>query len=361
MVILYIHNLLNYHDPAPAAKAPTTLADLISFFLAYTGNLVSIFPVPDLVSWAHVIGALLIALLTVSSVAAIKTCRGKPEWSSTVIWLCFAAYQIVGGGLVTLTRHTFGVAYPVMGASRYVLATSFLPVAIIALGAVAMRALRSRLPVGLTWYSSLLCAVTAVLAICLVIRAGQIPGSLAAFSDSHRLEMNGKVAMAAANMMNLQAYRNIYPRDDWKDFQGLSAFITPRAEFPPMWDSNFVMRLAGAVANQQNFAGFVDTFAVRDGKLSLSGWAYLKAQQKPADAVITLAVPPSGKATLINVAFLSQRRPDVSKSMGNPEAMDTGWATEIAAPLPNTGSIIRSFAYDADTGQAYLLVGEGVL
>jgi hypothetical protein len=173
--------------------------------------------------------------------------------------------------------------------------------------------------------------------------------------------MNGKVAMAAANMMNLQAYRNIYPRDDWKDFQGLSAFITPRAEFPPMWDSNFVMRLAGAVANQQNFAGFVDTFAVRDGKLSLSGWAYLKAQQKPADAVITLAVPPSGKATLINVAFLSQRRPDVSKSMGNPEAMDTGWATEIAAPLPNTGSIIRSFAYDADTGQAYLLVGEGVL
>jgi hypothetical protein len=358
---LHIYNLLNFHNP-PLAEGSVTMLELAGFFLGYTGNLVLGFPATALISWAQVVGAMLLIFLGLSVVAAIKSCRGKPEWNAIAIWLCLAGYQLFAGVLVTLARHHLGATYPVE-ASRYVLSTSFLPVVTVAIAMVAMRAFRWSLPGSLSWYSGLLCAVTAVLAICLVIRAEQMPGNLAAFRKCYRQELRGKVALAAANLVNLKEYRGIYPWPDPDSFRRIGAFVTQVAGFPPMWDDAFIRKLASVTANPQEPGGYMDRFALHDGKLTLEGWAYLKARHEPADAVIILAVSPSGpgSAELLGVAFPEQIRTDVASAVGSPDAVQTGWTADITAPLPETGTVIRSFAYDAESGQVIPLLGDRAL
>ena len=356
MAALYAHNLSNYIEPAPAATQPVTVRELASFFLAYTGNLVLGFPAPALVPWAHAIGAILLIFLGLSIFAAIKTSRGKPEWNAIVVWLCLAAYQLTAGALVALTRHTFGVTY-LMDASRYVQAASFLPVATVAIAIVAARALRYQLPRNLLWYTGLLCMITAFLTACLVIRAGQFPGTLALLRHSYRQELKGKVALAAADLVKMEEYRYVYPRDDWQAFRRLSAFLALKAWLPPMWDDRFVQSLAKSKVDPLGAAGYIDDVAVHDGRLSVRGWAYLRARQEAADAVIIIALPSSGPARILSVAFPSQERPDVAAAVGNPNAGATGWAGEIPGSLPETGTLISAFAYDANTGKAYSLSG----
>ena len=160
------------------------------------------------------------------------------------------------------------------------LSSSFLPVVTVALAMVAVRAFHFSLPCGLSWYSGLLCTVTAFLAICLVIRAEQIPGDLATFRNCYRQQLRGKVALAAANLVNLPEYRGIYP--SWSDpegFRRIGAFITETAGFPPQWDDGFIQKLASIAVNPQEAGGYIDDFALQNGKLSLRGWACWRSSE----------------------------------------------------------------------------------
>jgi hypothetical protein len=358
---LHVYNLLTYHYPLPAGEGPVTVRAMASFFLAYTGNLVLGFPAEPLISWAHGIGAILLMFLGLSTVAACKSCRAKPEWTAVTIWLCLAGYQLLAGGLVTLARHSLGANYPVE-ASRYVLSASFLPVATVAIAIIAVRALRCKRPFSLSWYSGLLCSVTAVLAICLVIRAAQTPGMLAAIRQSYKQQLRGSVALAAADLMSLPEYRGVYPHADWEGFRSVGAFVTRRAGLPPMWDNNSILKLASLTTNSTDACGAMDRLALREGRLSIGGWAYLKARQEPADAVIILAVPPAGSspAKLLAIAFPEAPRLDVATLIGT-EAVATGWTADIPTSNAPTGTLIRSFAYDVKSGDFCPLPGDRTL
>lgn len=364
MTVLYIHNFLTYQNPSPPSTQPASLFNLASFFLAYNGNLVLGFPSAAPLSWEHGIGTILLIFVALSIAAAIKICHGKPEWGAIIVWLCLAAYEVLSASLVTLFRHTFGLHY-LMEASRYVIATSFLPVATVAIALVTLRALRYRLPDNIRLYSVLLCTVTAFLAICMVVRAGQIPENLASFQSRSMSEHQGKVAVAAANLISLKEYRNIFEmwlgQDESPRFRELSNFITQKGERPTMWDADFIRQLAASPVNPQQTAGFVDRWAVQGGRLSLFGWAYLKERQEPAHGVIIIAIPPNGTAILLGVAFPSAERHDVADALQTPDALNTGWTAEIAGPLPESGTAIRCFAYDADSGKAYPLGGQKIL
>jgi hypothetical protein len=359
---LHVYNLFTYHYPLPAGEGPVTFLAMASFFLAYTGNLVLGFPAEPLISWALAIGAIVLMFLGLSVVAACKSCRAKPEWTAVTIWLCLAGYQLLAGGLVTLARHSLGANYPVE-ASRYVLSASFLPVAAVAIAIIAVRAFRYKRPFNLSWYSGLLCSVTAVLAICLIIRAAQTPGTLAAIRNSYKQQLRGSVALCAANLVSLPEYRGVYPRTDWEGFRRVGAFVTRYAGLPPMWDDNFIRNLASLTNHSLDSIGAMDKLALREGKLSIGGWAYLKARQEPADAVIILAVPPAGSspAKLLAIAFPDAPRLDVAALIGNPDAVATGWNADIPVFLPQTGTLIRSFAFDVKSGEFCPLPGDRTL
>ena len=70
-------------------------------------------------------------------------------------------YSIAAGGLVALGRAHFGQVYAVE-ATRYVLASSFLPIASVALGALIASSLAGQVPARLYHYSWVLAATVAL-------------------------------------------------------------------------------------------------------------------------------------------------------------------------------------------------------
>jgi hypothetical protein len=262
--------------------------------------------------------------------------------------------------LVSLGRHGFGVQYAVE-ASRYVLSSAMFPVAITVLACISVAQFGKQLPRAAAWYSVMLAALTLLVTASLVIRAGQAPTAWAAFRISHVNELKGKVAISAANFMELREYRNIFPRDDWDRFRTLANFITNEAGLrPEMWDDRFVQKLAETAPGKGQY-GFVDQISGDADKIVVRGWAYLEDRREAADAVIITGANGGGRPRLLAVAFPSQARTDVAATQSDP-TLETAWVATIARPpSPDGAGVIRCYAYDAEDGRVHALQGRSAL
>jgi hypothetical protein len=353
-----IQGFFAYHSPAPSAK--TSLRVLVSFFLAYTGNLVLGFPGPRLVTWAHVMGLLTILVFCAATAGAVKACYGTETWPVVVVWLCLGVYGTAAGLLVSLARHGFGVSYAV--ASRYVLYSAVFPVAASALACICIAQSRTQLPQAAAWYSVALTALTVLVTASLIIRGGQMPTAWGAFRLSHSNELKGKVALSAANFLNLPEYHNIFPHDDWNRFRTLANFVTTEAGLQPgMWDDRFVQKLADTVPENRPY-GFVDRIVVDADKIVVRGWAYLEDRREAGDAVILTAGTAGGRARLVAVAFPSEARPDVAAATQSDPDLQTGWVVTVPrASFSGAPTMIHCYAYDAESGRVQPLKGPTTL
>jgi hypothetical protein len=151
--------------PAPVgANGPSSARIIFEFFLAYTGNLASLATAAVPVRWAQLAGAALLAFFAAALALAWREFRGKPQRAALVmVWGSVGVYSIAAGALAALGRHRFGVAYAVES-SRYVLASSFLPVACVVLGAMVVGALAATVPRRLHLYSWALCGTVMLVA-----------------------------------------------------------------------------------------------------------------------------------------------------------------------------------------------------
>jgi hypothetical protein len=263
-----------------------------------------------------------------------------------------AAYCIIAALLVAFARRSFGVGYAVES-SRYVLSSSFLPSAALALGAIAL----PRVSENARLHAALLSCAVALLSACAVIRAAQTPTITGAFRESYFSELAGKVAISAADHIRLSQYRRIFPWDDWEKFRSLSRFLTRRTGYTPaMWDAAFVERLASAKPTTAH-CGFFDAQRVTPDLIRVHGWAYLPDRRERAHAVVVMASSSVVHPRIAAVAFTGIPRPDVSAAIKQPDAESTGWSIDIPAS-GLSGSVIRSFAYNADTGHVCRLPGE---
>jgi hypothetical protein len=356
---IYTQGFFAYHSPAPSAK--TSLRVLVSFFLAYTGNLVLGYPEPGLVTWAHVMGLLIILVFCAATAGAVKACYGTETWPVVVVWLCLGVYGISAGVLVSFARHGFGVSYAVES-SRYVLYSAMFPVAASALACICIAQSRARLPQGTAWYSVSLTALTVLVTASLVIRGGQTPTAWGAFRLSHSNELKGKVALSAANFLELPEYRYIFPHDDWNRFRTLANFITTEAGLRPgMWDDRFVQKLADTVPETRPY-GFVDRIALDTDKIQLRGWAYLQDRREASDAVIVTAGTAGERARLMAVVFPSEARWDVAAATQSDPDLQTGWVATLPRKSFSSGAaVIHCYAYDAESGRVQPLRGPTTL
>lgn len=350
---IYVQGFFTYDSPAPAAKAGVRV--LVSFFLAYTGTLVQGFTGPGIVTWAQVMGLLIILVFCAAAAGAVKTCYGTDAWPVVVVWMCLGVYAICSGMLVSLARHGFGVAYAVE-ASRYVLASAVLPVAAAALACICIARSRTQLPRAAVWYSAALAALTVLVTASLVIRGGQTSTALGSFRFGRVNELRAKVAISAANLVQLPEYRNIFPKDDWNRFRTLANFITTEAGLrPEMWDGRFIQKLAETAPETGQY-GFIDQVTADADKIEMRGWAYLEDRRELADAVIVTAVNAGEQARLLAVVFPSQGRPDVAIAIRIDPELQTGWVATIPrASLSGGVDGIRCYAYDAETGRVHAL------
>jgi hypothetical protein len=331
--------LLDRHSSAPTGFLG--LGAVSHFYLAYTGNLVALSADPPPVAMAERVGAALLLFFTIATVLALLRLRGKPQRPAAFVWCAMGLYGAGSGVLVALGRHQFGISYA-LEASRYVLASCFLPIACMALGCILTAVLAAEAPSRPYVYSGVLCGTIALTLSGAVFRILQTDRAQQLMEHTHYWNLGGKVALAAANLLPVPEYRHIYPSDNWDDFKMSANFLNRRGWLdPPLWDQAFVVALAAPRRTEETGFGRVDkTETLPDGRIRLSGWAYLADRDRRADAVIILGTQPSPARTLRVVVGSS-----------GPAG---GWSGEIPGEW---GAAVHCFAYDAEAGRAHLLSG----
>ncbi len=106
-------------------------------------------------------------------------------------------------------------------------------------------------------------------------------------------------------------------------------------------------------AGNEAFCGFTDSVVMdMDGRIKLSGWAYLTSVHRPANAVVVTANI-AGVTRPIAVGFLTEIREDVGDIYGK-NARSSGWT--LAARLPEGATDIQAWAVNGVTGSMWPLV-----
>ena len=335
-----------------AACSPAAMA---SFFLAYTGNLVSMSLSPQPVFLAQGLGALLIVLFLAALWCEVRLATRAARRRVVLIWAVIGSFSLISGALATLARCSLGPTYP-LDASRYAQASAFLPIAVVILGAMALEDLAASAPLRWKPYSLLVSLLSVMVFIAVSARYGQARAAEALMQHTRFSELAGKVAALAVKEIPLPAYREIFPWDDPAGFLSSVEFLNRRGWLQPrVWDPRFVNSLPAGEDSPRT--GHIDAAAFGNTGLELRGWAYLPERRERAHAVIVTAAS-GGSPKIVGVAFTSQPRPDVYAATQQPETFATGWTISIAPESIPAGAArvsIRCYGYDAETGKAHLL------
>src|SRR5574340_359669 len=214
---VYVHGLAHYSNPSPPGTS-RTVAGVLLFFLTFTGNFVSHALSPQPVRLAQMAGLLLIALYVAAARMLLRHHDDAAQRRLVLIWTGLGGFTLLSGGLVSVARLGFGVAYA-MDASRYSLAACFLPIAATVLAAIAILSFARRLPVRLVAYSAMISGVSILFFIAVAARYMQAPAADRLLLHCRMWELQGKVALAGINLIDLPTYRNIFPRDNRDEFK----------------------------------------------------------------------------------------------------------------------------------------------
>lgn len=286
---------------AHTAHGGASLAVMAEFFLAYTGSITAQIAHPMPIRFAQAAGLALLAFF-----AALLVLGRNMDSRVRVIWGCMGCYSILAGAMTAVGRSGFGAGYA-LDASRYVLSSSFLPLACVALGSLLAAQAASRLPQRLGLYSWALSATVLLVAAGCGCRLLQTGRALALMCSQAGGQLAGKVALLACNLIHLPQYREIYPADDREEFKRCANYLNAAGRLSPrLWDESFLRRVAAlpaAVTAEQRVA--------------------------PGEAIMVLAT--GAVPRLVTVAF----------SPG-----------DIRVTQPAPGSSLRAFAYNARTGEA---------
>lgn len=343
-----------YKSPAPPGTCSG--AAIAWFFLAYTGNLVSLSLSPHPVFLAQGLGVLLIALFSAALYYEFHLAASLARRRVALIWALVGGLSLFSGVPVAFMRCSFGPSYP-LEASRYALASAFFPIAVVVLSAMALEDLTSDGRLRLKPYSLVLSLLSVVAFIALSARYQQTQRAEALVQNTRFSELEGKVAALALTEVSLPAYRQIFPREDHAEFASSVEFLNRKGWLhPPLWGRDFVRSLPAGEDDQR--AGYLDKAEFGKTGLELTGWAYLPDRRERAHGVIITASAAGETPKIVGVTFTSQPRPDVYAAVRGPDAFATGWTISIPRDRLPAGAahvIIRCYGYDAETGRAHLL------
>jgi hypothetical protein len=352
--VCYLVLVGSYKSPAPPA-AGSSAGAIVSFFLTYTGNLVSLAMPNAALRVAQLVGLLLTGLFCVSVFLSLRLAGTRERRRTVLVWALIGGLSLLSGMLAAIARHSFGPMYP-LEASRYVLASAFLPLAAVVLSAMALEDFTVHARAELRAYSLLLFLLSGLVFIALIARIQQTSRAEELMAHTRFSELSGKVASLASSHFELANYRQIYPHNNYRIFQSSVEYLDRQGWLRPRaWDESFLRSLP--MGEPTPGAGNVDKIAVGPRSVEISGWAYLPHRQERAHAVIITASQDSN-SRIVGTAFTSQPRPDVQASIKHPEAYATGWTASIPRDRVLTvGShvTIRCYAYDAESGAVHFL------
>ncbi|MBV8072803.1 MAG: hypothetical protein JO270_23065 [Acidobacteriaceae bacterium] len=345
-----------YARQTPPPASGSNVLDIALFFLAFTGNFVSLSASPQPVLVAQTIGAVIILLFFTGAAIALKLRRTRGDRRAVLVWTYFGVFWFATGVLASASRYTFGASYA-LDASRYVPAASFFLITALILGALALGDLKKALPRFVFAYSTLISMVAVILSVAAFCRFTQTRAAHELMAYSRYQELHGVIAADASGILQLAALHNIFPHEDFAEFKKDVRFLSNRHWLhPALWDERFLLGLGRQTPNPA--CGSVDSVQSTDASLQFTGWAYLPWRSQRAHGILIVAFQNGTDPQLLGVAFPTKARPDVASSLGTQEALWSGWQVEVPhEALHGRGTIVQAFSYDAETGRACELAG----
>ena len=349
-IAFYVIGSANYVRHTPPTAAGLTVADIGLFFLAFTGNFVSLAISPQPVELAQVLGAVIVLLFATAAATSLSLVKSREQRRFTLIWFYFGLFWLVSGLFVAFGRYSFGLAYA-LDASRYVMASSFFLVAALVLAANSVVDLTAILPRNVKLYSSLVSVVAVLLCIGIYCRSQQSRTAVKLMLHSHFVRLQGVVAADSAEMIDLPARNNIFPHPSFTDFEADTRFLNAQGWLhPSQWDQQFLRHLQSLTPNSS--CGTLDSATRVMNSVRLEGWGYLPTRSQRAHAIIIAGFEAGKLPKVLGVVFTSKQRPDVAANLRTGEALSTGWTFDLPlTDLDKHGYVVASFTYDAETGQ----------
>jgi hypothetical protein len=315
-------------------------------FLAFVGSSLSYthhrWVTIDRFDMAIAVGAAVLLALFVSAAALLAT-RRTDRLQVLVLWGAVAAYGLGSGALAVMGRFAFGPQY--MLSTRYIAFSGPAVIATMALITVALGDLSDRGKRGRAAAAIAGVGLAATVAV-LGLRAAK-DGETAMW-DLHRVRLQGRAALQFREVASDEQLTVL-------DFTG-PRLIRLRA--PLLYGSGALVDVRSTIHVHEDSqpgdagaAGCVEHTALQpDGRMVLSGWAYLPVRHRPADGIL-ITRRGGNVRTPVALATPTIERPDVSQRLNEDEALHTGWA--VTAPGPVEDAV--AWAYDAERNEAFPL------
>jgi len=191
----------------------------------------------------------------------------------------------------------------------------------------------------------------------IVCRYPQAWTANAAMENSYYSQLLGKTAADGAGLLELPAFRNIFPGTNFAEFESDVSFLNNRGWLRPvMWDERFLHHLSDVTPN--SFCGRTDSVTRTSKSVNLQGWGYLPNRSQRAHAVIIAGFETGRIPKILGVTSVGGERPDVAAALRLPDALSTGWTIDLPlAALDTHRYVLQSFAYDAETGETCEMPG----
>jgi hypothetical protein len=286
----------------------------------------------------------------------------------TSSWLILGSYSILSGLITTLGRVGFGSEQS--QATRYIVFSGYLTVAIIYLTAIAANDLKAnhQLRTDLTsplkndyalntkkYLSSVLALlITALLVLHLISSAY----ALRVIQNTQRERLYAKSCLIFFDYVDdnciatslfpvVAAFRELVPSIDRLGMLEPNLAISPE-----------IRQAESRHTNGQDYGRFDQMTKISDNQYFASGWAILPDKSQPADSVLLTYKNSQGKSIFFGLSPVKIARADVAKILKQDNYSNSGWSATVSTQNLPPGPIqINAWAFDANTGEAFQLEG----
>ncbi len=328
-----------YHHTKPSEIINSSWQDIISYFLAFLGNILGQFYELDVF-----LGLALLITFIVLLILNLKFIKEE-----IIVWFIIGSYTIALGIVNTITRLPMS-SYASSHASRvdYILHLVYLPLSIMVILLYLIEYNKQNFK-NLSFY--FLGIVTA-----LYIHKNYPTKILHQLQEWQYNYNYGKSCIQLVNFYQKDdCIMVLFPVFDQAYYSNLNLVIT---RFKNLSQLNILR--PGIVKDLKIFHqgewGYIDSIQEgENGFFKISGWA--KLPMKIADAVILAYSNESNHLIVVDILSIGQVRPDISKLYGS-KYINSGWSgdVDIKNKLPNFNkSHLQAYAFDSNNNIFYPL------
>ncbi|MDJ0556366.1 MAG: hypothetical protein QNJ68_18395 [Microcoleaceae cyanobacterium MO_207.B10] len=360
-VVLYFYGYQKPDSSPSILEAIVHPFKAVQYFLCFLGSPLGWNTPIASVTNSMIIGGVAIAIFIISCIYILKHSQDYKFFNRTIPWIMIGLYAVISGLITTTGRVGFGIEQSL--SSKYTTFSLYLIVSIIHLIPILFKDGTSR---GYLSNQEIPAQIKTFLATALIfLHIQTFYYSGIRIMSLKSILLRGKACLLLINFEQDECQKiDIYgPGGDRKVIKNIANSLTKLNLLNPgLVKTNKVKDIIDISSDNQVDGKFERIKKLDNNMYLASGWAVLKNQSRPVDAVILTYDNSLGESTIFAVADLATSRLDISEKYQAEKFLNFGWertfySQEFAEDLVN----IKAWVFDTNTGKVFPLPGVHVI